>query len=562
MPPSNAARLVRAACAVALVSLIPARANALYEAPGNYYTGTSALTGDALKAKLQSIMTTGQTLPSWDHVRDYLPFIDANPTNPKEMWLVYSREVVANPNGSKTLAFHGSYSSREHTWPDSRLSDSLDPELFFIRASDSGGINGDRANYYYGGANLFGAARVINPNATLADRRFFAGDADKGDVARGMLYGATRYAGTLSLNNVATPMPQEDNKMGDLDTILHWHYQDAPDLFERRRNDVIYSGDDAATPGTDDSAFVGTGNRNAYIDHPEYVWSVYVDQSNDSKLTLAGGTTASDGSSATTVSLGRVLRNGAVPSGKTVTLNKSGVDGTYYEVTAGTGATSDVTGRFNAFAMDGAGQRTLTVGLASTTSTAAVGLKSATVTVDNLDVTSGAGSGMGANDVNDVATVTLAVLDASNSTFSATSDQDALTLDFGTLKQGDVAAIKTFSIFDQASSLGAALTAALDLKTIARSGDFSKLTTTLATFANLAAGGAGKDFAASFDTSTLGKFTAVYTLGLSDEFLPGTVGTTSLSLTLTGTVIAVPEPAAFAILMIGLAPAIRCRRAV
>ena len=559
-------RLTRVAFAAALLTLASAsQVLALYEAPASYYSGVTTQTGDALKTKLQAIMTSGRALPSFDTVRDYLPFIDANPTNANQMFLVYSREVVANPNGAATIGFHGSYASREHTWPDSRLSDSLDAEPFFLRASDtgSGSANGDRANYYYGGATLTGTPRVINPTATLADRRFFAGDADKGDVARGMLYGATRYASPgssfgLSLNNTATPNPAEDEKMGDLDTLLHWHYLDTPDLFERRRNDVIYSGDDAATTG-DDSAFVGTGNRNAYIDHPEYVWSVYVDQQNDTKLTLAGGTTSADGGSAVTVNLGRVLKNAAVPAATTVTLNKAGIDGTYYEVTATGAATSDVTGRFNAFAMDAAGSRMLTVGL--NTTTGAAGLKTGTVTVDNLDVTTQGGAGAGANDGNDVATINLSVLDASNSSFSNASDSNALKLNFGTIGQNASAGTMAFSIFDYASPLGATLTAMLDLDGgIVASGDASKFATMLSSFMNLAADGVGKSYLASFDTSTLGTFTAMYVLNFSDENLPGTVSTTSLTLTLTGTVVAVPEPTAFAMVILGVAPMVRRRR--
>ncbi|MEZ6021014.1 MAG: endonuclease [Planctomycetota bacterium] len=44
--------------------------------------------------------------------------------------------------------------------------------------------------------------------------------------------------------------------MGELDVLLQWHAQDPPDAWEMARNDIVYS---------------YQGNRNPFIDHPEWV---------------------------------------------------------------------------------------------------------------------------------------------------------------------------------------------------------------------------------------------------------------------------------------------------
>ena len=51
--------------------------------------------------------------------------------------------------------------------------------------------------------------------------------------------------------------------MGMLDTLLAWHLEDPPDEDERRRNDVIES---------------FQGNRNPFVDRPEWVACLYLAQ--------------------------------------------------------------------------------------------------------------------------------------------------------------------------------------------------------------------------------------------------------------------------------------------
>lgn len=95
--------------------------------------------------------------------------------------------------------------------------------------------------------------------------------ARKGDMARAVMYMAIRYEGgvhpttgqgepDLELTNdrsriVASSSLDTPSYMGLLSTLIEWHLADPPDDAERARNEVV---------------FAYQGNRNPFIDHPEW----------------------------------------------------------------------------------------------------------------------------------------------------------------------------------------------------------------------------------------------------------------------------------------------------
>jgi hypothetical protein len=81
------------------------------------------------------------------------------------------------------------------------------------------------------------------------DTVFEPADQHKGNLARALLYFSVRYSMSLS---------QEGVDM--LPTLLTWHVSDPVDAAELQRNANIYSFQD---------------NRNPFIDHPEYVYSIW-----------------------------------------------------------------------------------------------------------------------------------------------------------------------------------------------------------------------------------------------------------------------------------------------
>ena len=88
-------------------------------------------------------------------------------------------------------------------------------------------------------------------------------DAVKGDVARMILYMAVRYDGddgapdlevNDQVNNGSAPYH------GRVSVLVAWSEQDPPDAFEQRRNETIYA---------------IQGNRNPFVDRPEWVEAIF-----------------------------------------------------------------------------------------------------------------------------------------------------------------------------------------------------------------------------------------------------------------------------------------------
>ncbi|MBN1347382.1 MAG: choice-of-anchor D domain-containing protein [Phycisphaerae bacterium] len=129
--------------------------------------------------------------------------------------------------------------------------------------------------------------------------------------------------------------------------------------------------------------------------------------------------------------------------------------------------------------------------------------------------------------------VSFAVLGHANASFNPSANQDELTLDFPTVRQGRVADPLPFDLRNLQDAPN--YTARLDLDGVLAAGDTTVLTTDLHPVAGIAPG-AGQAFAAMINTSSVGAFSATYTIDVSDEDLPGATSGHNLTLTLTATV--------------------------
>lgn len=489
-----------------LVLLLSSPVAAKYEAPANYYS-TATGTGSTLQNQLRNIIDNHTSI-SYNQARTALQDTDVDPNDPDSILLVYDRVSLdlSNIGGSIPGWDSGNSWNREHTWPRSRGVGSGGPDnsdLHQLRPSTPS-VNSDRGSLNFGGE--FGQSFGLVQDG---GEKFYPGDADAGMIARQMFYMETRY----DYLQLADGNPSS-SALGDLDRLVEWHYEVAPDEFEQRRNHVIYED--------------YQGNRNPYVDHPEYVWSVFVNQNNDSQISLVGATPEADGSSALTLDLGRAYIGSPMPATQTVEVQKSGSAGTYFQVSDLGGVSSSFTAAKHPFATGTPAAVEIDIALTGDTNTA--GTLSGALAIDNLDITTGGGAGVGASDANDWVSLEFEVLNHPVASFSESFDVGSLVIDFGEATQNEVVGSLP-AVIANYNAEGAPLFAShLDLDSITGSGDTDILSIDLELFAGLTQGGIA-NFDATLNTSVAGSYEATFDLLLSGEDLPGEQ-TQILSLTL------------------------------
>ncbi|OEJ28464.1 ribonuclease [Streptomyces agglomeratus] len=227
--------------------------------PSTYYAAAAGKTGAALKSSLHTIISTQSTV-SYDQVWTALKNTDQDPANTANVIELYTGKSIAKTrNGGNTGDWN-----REHVWAKSHgdFGTSTGPgtDLHHLRPEDVT-VNSIRGNKDFdnGGTAVSGAAG----NYTDADS-FEPRSAVKGDVARMILYMAVRYDGGDGFADLE-PNDRVSNgslpAIGRLSVLKQWSLQDPPDTFEKRRNEIIYS--------------TYQRNRNPFIDHPEWVESIW-----------------------------------------------------------------------------------------------------------------------------------------------------------------------------------------------------------------------------------------------------------------------------------------------
>ena len=243
--------------------------------PNNYYESCTGLIGDELRLELHNIIKN-HTSFSYTTTKTILRDADEDPNNANNIILVYSGNSIdkydfANTVGSEVNDFW----NREHVWPKSHgdfdAGDPFEVPLFTdahnLKPVDYSMNNtrGDK-DFDNGGDIVFNGSIATTCQSTSST--FEPRDEVKGDIARIILYMDVRYEGGDNEPNLVTiddlttyPNPQ----IGVLSTLLEWHEMDPPDAFEKRRNDVI---------------FEWQGNRNPFIDYPEFVDYIYNSQNN------------------------------------------------------------------------------------------------------------------------------------------------------------------------------------------------------------------------------------------------------------------------------------------
>ncbi len=265
--------------------------------PPNYYASVDTTNPTTLRATLHAVIDdhtripyTASAVDTWD----VLALASENPTNTTRILDVYGNESLAKETGGNN------FYNREHTWPNSYgfpvdggcNYPYTDCHMLFL--SDIF-YNSERGNAPYrnvtngaeyttvANAGLGGGSGVYPGNSNWGNGQGTSNGWEtwigrRGDVARAILYADVRYEGgshgpsgcaepdlivTDSQSLIAGSSTGNNTSvayMGMKTVLLQWHQQDPPDAWERRRNDVIAS---------------FQGNRNPFIDHPEWVSCIF-----------------------------------------------------------------------------------------------------------------------------------------------------------------------------------------------------------------------------------------------------------------------------------------------
>ena len=224
-----------------------------YTSNGATYDKLSSLSSSSLLTSLRTLLkTTHKKQTSYDNCRDYADETDCENGNTTIITL-YTSYVSGQSEYNS-----GNGWNREHVWPKSLggfNTSGAGADLHHIRPSENK-TNGDRGNLKYGEVSG-GTASKGNLSGIVGGYKgsyYEPLDNVKGDVARICLYVYVRYGGELSKCNSIT------NVFQSVDVLLDWCELDPVDTWEMGRNEVVEN---------------IQGNRNVFIDYPEYAWLLF-----------------------------------------------------------------------------------------------------------------------------------------------------------------------------------------------------------------------------------------------------------------------------------------------
>jgi len=267
----------------AILAVVLTSAALTAQIPPGYYSGVDASTPTTLRTTLHNRIRAHTQFPytsSSTDTWDVLELADQNPANSSQILDLYKNSALTKFGGG-----NGPY-NREHSWPNSygfpNQGDTPYTDCHHLFLCDVN-YNSDRGNLPFanGFASWTERTTLVNggqgggSGTFPGNSNWFNGsgwqtwNGRKGDVARAMFYMDVRYEGggsepDLRLTDTASliqPTSGGVAYMGLLSTLLVWHQQDPVDAKETARNNVVYS---------------FQGNRNPFIDHPEWVGCLYL----------------------------------------------------------------------------------------------------------------------------------------------------------------------------------------------------------------------------------------------------------------------------------------------
>ncbi len=241
--------------------------------PAGYYDAASGLTGNDLKEALHNIIDD-HTAKTYDYVWEAFKTTDVRTIGGSEfIWCMYTHiNFIPGTDQQGANPVMTAVYNREHSWPKSWTNESHPhyTDLYHLYPVQ-GTANSTRSNNAYGevaeaqhtyfsdNGTKSGPARA---GLAYTGTVFEPIDEYKGDLARTYFYISTRYYTEDSdWGDGDWPMTiRSELKDWAVDMLLNWHENDPVSQKELDRVEAVYS---------------IQGNRNPFIDHPEYVQAIW-----------------------------------------------------------------------------------------------------------------------------------------------------------------------------------------------------------------------------------------------------------------------------------------------
>lgn len=234
----------------------------------SYYAPAQGLTGTPLQAALQNIIDDHVVI-DYGTIDEVMEVIDEAADNSAEVRLLYS-----NANLPKSAKNQNGGWNREHVWPRSDGVGEEGPDYSDLHhlfpCKDT--VNSLRNNLPFDEGTSVQNTDPFAPESYSDGNSWEPLDRDKGIVARAVLYMMTRYDGSdaQTVDLLVADNPSPVGTMGVLSTLLAWHKAHPPSDYERARNNALYTG--VLVNGVTR----GQGNRNPFIDFPQFADAIYV----------------------------------------------------------------------------------------------------------------------------------------------------------------------------------------------------------------------------------------------------------------------------------------------
>ena len=213
---------------------------------------------------------THKKITTYNDCRDKVFFVDCENNNTGNATTLYTSFSMSSSH------WKGVWScNREHVWPQSLGGNNTSgggADLHHIRPSENL-INSTRGNMLYGNVSSGKpvSGNLSNSLGGYSGTYFEPLDNVKGDVARICLYMYVRWNTGWGCSSVTEVFQS-------VDVLLDWCEQDPVDTWEMGRNEVVGA---------------IQGNRNVFIDYPEYAWQLFGREVPEDMITPSGE--ASDG---------------------------------------------------------------------------------------------------------------------------------------------------------------------------------------------------------------------------------------------------------------------------